>query len=282
MPESPKAGWAVPETGKPDDLVIRAEGLRKVYGSGAWAVEALADVSLEVRRGEFVSIMGASGSGKSTLLHVLGCLHRPTAGVYELDGTHVEGLPDAELSRLRNRKTGIVFQQFNLLGHEIALDNVALPLIYAGVGRADRDRRAMEMLKRLGLDDRATHRPSELSGGQQQRAAIARALINNPAIVLADEPTGNLDSDSGMEIMAIFQKLHSAGRTIIQVTHDREKAEYSERIVHFRDGRIEREEKLAEPRRAPEIELDMGDASPPGDTDGAVEEDEEIEEAEAV
>jgi len=272
----------MPETKEPDGLVIRAEGLRKVYGSGDWAVEALAGVSLEVRRGEFVSIMGASGSGKSTLLHVLGCLHRPTGGVYELDGIHVEGLADAELSRLRNRKIGVVFQQFNLLGHDIALDNVALPLVYAGVGRADRDRRAMEMLKRLGLGDRATHRPSELSGGQQQRAAIARALVNNPAIVLADEPTGNLDSDSGMEIMAIFQKLHSAGRTIIQVTHDREKAEYSERIIHVRDGRIEREEEVAEPRRAPEIELDMGDAGPPGDTDRAVEEDEEIEEAEAL
>jgi len=272
----------MPETGNADGLVIRAEGLRKVYGSGDWAVEALADVSLEVRRGEFVSIMGASGSGKSTLLHVLGCLHRPTAGVYELDGIHVEGLADAELSRLRNRKIGVVFQQFNLLGHEIALDNVALPLVYAGVGRADRERRAMEMLKRLGLGDRATHRPSELSGGQQQRAAIARALVNNPAIVLADEPTGNLDSDSGMEIMAIFQKLHSAGRTIIQVTHDREKAEYSERIIHVRDGRIEREEEVEEPRRAPEIDLDMGDAGPPGDIDRAADETEEIEEAEAV
>jgi len=269
----------VSEGGNFDGPVIRAERLRKVYGSGDWAVEALADASLEVRRGEFVSIMGASGSGKSTLLHVLGCLHQPTGGVYQFEGVHVEGLDDAELSRLRNRKIGVVFQQFNLLGHETALDNVALPLVYAGVARADRERRAMEMLERLGLADRATHRPSELSGGQQQRAAIARALVNNPAIVLADEPTGNLDSDSGMEIMAIFQRLHSAGRTIIQVTHDREKAEYSERIIHVRDGRIEREEKVDEPRRAPEIDLDVDDAEASGGPEGAAE---QIEEAEAV
>ncbi len=268
-----------------DGLVIRAEGLRKVYGSGDWAVEALADISLEVRKGEFVSIMGASGSGKSTLLHLLGCLHRPTGGVYELDGIHIEGLDDAKLSRIRNRKIGIVFQQFNLLGHENALDNVALPLVYAEVSRADRDRRAMEMLDRLGLADRATHRPSELSGGQQQRAAIARALVNNPAIVLADEPTGNLDSDSGMEIMSIFQKLHSAGRTVIQVTHDREKAEYSDRIIHVRDGRVEREEIVENPRQAPETDLAIGDAGPqaePDGIDGADGADEIIEEAEAV
>jgi putative ABC transport system ATP-binding protein len=269
----------VPEAGAADGVVIRAVDLRKVYGEGDWAVEALANVSLEVRRGEFVSIMGASGSGKSTLLHVIGCLHRPTGGVYELDGVHVEGLGDAELSRLRNRKIGVVFQQFNLLAHEVALENVALPLVYAGVGRADRERRAMEMLERLGLADRATHRPSELSGGQQQRAAIARALVNNPAIVLADEPTGNLDSDSGLEIMAIFQKLHSVGRTVIQVTHDREKAEYSERIIHVRDGRVEREEAVEDRRQAPEIDLDIGDAGPPDVSDKT---DETVEEAEAV
>ncbi len=269
----------MPETGAAGGVVIRAEDLRKVYGSGDSAVEALAGVSLEVRRGEFVSIMGASGSGKSTLLHVLGCLHRPTGGVYELDGVHVEGLDDTELSRLRNRKIGVVFQQFNLLGHEIALENVALPLVYAGVGRADRERRAMVMLERLGLGDRATHRPSELSGGQQQRAAIARALVNNPAIVLADEPTGNLDSDSGMEIMAIFQKLHRAGRTVIQVTHDREKAEYSERIIIVRDGRVEREEMVKDKRQAPEIDLDIGEADANGGTSVA---DEVVEEAEAV
>ncbi|MHC4250836.1 MAG: ABC transporter ATP-binding protein, partial [Planctomycetota bacterium] len=181
-----------------------------------------------------------------------------------------------------NRKIGVVFQQFNLLAHEIALENVALPLVYAGVGRADRERRAMVMLERLGLADRATHRPSELSGGQQQRAAIARALVNNPAIVLADEPTGNLDSDSGLEIMAIFQKLHSAGRTVIQVTHDREKAEYSDRIIHIRDGRVEREEKVEDRRRAPEIDLDVGDGGPSGKPDESREADEAIEEAEAV
>ncbi len=272
----------MPEAKGRDGLVIVARGLRMVYGSGDWAVEALADVSLEVRRGEFVSIMGASGSGKSTLLHVLGCLHRPTGGVYELDGIRVEGLGDAELSHFRNRKIGVVFQQFNLLAHEIALENVALPLVYAGVGRADRERRAMEMLESLGLADRATHRPSELSGGQQQRAAIARALVNNPAIVLADEPTGNLDSDSGMEIMAIFQKLHRAGRTVIQVTHDREKAEYSNRIIVIRDGRVEREETVESPRCAPEIDIKVGDAGPAQRGDRSDAADEAVEEAEAL
>ncbi len=238
------------EASPSDGVVIRTEALSKVYGEGDSAVVALADASLEIRRGEFVSIMGASGSGKSTLLHVLGCLHQPTSGTYELDGVRVESLADQELSRLRNRKIGVVFQQFNLLAQEDTLGNVALPLVYSGVGRLDRERRAREMLVRLGLADRATHRPWELSGGEQQRAAIARALVNGPAIVLADEPTGNLDSASGADVMAIFKKLHRSGRTIIQVTHDREKAEYSGRIVHIRDGRIEREEIVTSPREA--------------------------------
>ncbi len=237
--------------------VIRAERLRKVYGEGETAVVALADVSFEVGRGEFVSIMGASGSGKSTLLHVIGCLHRPTSGTCEIDGVGVEDLSDRELSRLRNTRIGVVFQQYNLLPTVDIVANVVLPLVYAGVDRRTRENRATEVLCRLGLGDRLTHRPSQLSGGQEQRVAIARALVNNPAVVLADEPTGNLDSESGNEIMAVFQKLNRAGRTIIQVTHDREMAEYSRRIIHLRDGRIERHEKIRRPREAPEVAPDI-------------------------
>ncbi len=251
------------DSGGVDEFVIRAEKLRKVYGEGDSKVVALADVSIEVRHGEFVSIMGASGSGKSTLLHVLGCLHRPTSGAYELDGERVESLSDVELSRLRNRKIGVVFQQFNLLPHESILENVALPLVYAGVGRADRLRRAREVLTRLRLADRLTHRPSEVSGGQQQRVAIARAIANSPTMVLADEPTGNLDSDSGLEIMGVFQELNRTGRTVIQVTHDREKAEYAGRIVHLRDGRVEREEIIESPRQAPPVGIDLREENGP-------------------
>jgi len=235
--------------------VIRARELRKVYGSGPAAVEALRAVSLEVHEGEFVSVMGASGSGKSTLLHVLGCLHASSGGHYELDGTSVDGLDDVELSRLRNKKIGVVFQQYNLLPHEDIVANVALPLVYSGVGRVDRERRAAGILCDLGLEDRLAHRPAELSGGQGQRVAIARALVNDPAIILADEPTGNLDYVTGNEIMAVFQKLNRMGRTIIPVTHDREKADYSSRIIHLKDGLVDSEEKLQSPREAPDIDM---------------------------
>jgi putative ABC transport system ATP-binding protein len=261
----------VGETAKTDTTsapIIRARGLRKVYGEGEAAVVALADVSFDVAAGEFISIMGASGSGKSTLLHVLGCLHQATNGAYELEGTRVEGLSDAELSRLRNMKIGVVFQQYNLLVNEDIVSNVALPLVYANVARHRRESLAVDILRRLGLGDRLGHRPTELSGGQEQRVAIARALVNNPAIILADEPTGNLDSESGRDIMAVFQGLNRARRTIIQVTHDREKAEYSSRVIHISDGKVDRIERIESPREAPQIDLDLEDMEGSGTARG--------------
>ena len=250
---------ATGDSGRPP--IIHTRNLRKVYGEGQAAVVALADVSFDVAEGEFISIMGVSGSGKSTLLHVLGCLHQATSGIYELEGTRVfpvrGGPSDHELSELRNMKIGIVFQQYNLLPNADIVANVVLPLVYANVPRRTRERRAVDILARLGLGDRLAHKPTELSGGQEQRVAIARALVNNPAIILADEPTGNLDSESGRQIMAIFQKLNRARRTIIQVTHDRENAEYSNRIVHIIDGRIDRIETVDRPREAPDVELDL-------------------------
>jgi putative ABC transport system ATP-binding protein len=225
--------------------LIEIRDLVKVYRHEAGEVRALQGVSFTVRRGEFVSIMGQSGSGKSTLLHVVGCLHQPTAGDYFLDGVNVGRLQDGALSRLRNEKIGFVFQRFNLLPHEDLLENVALPLVYAGAPRHERLKRARAMLDLLGLGDRRHHSPAELSGGQIQRAAVARALVTEPAVILADEPTGNLDSHTGAELMKLFQQLHRQGRTLIQVTHDREKAEYSQRIVHLKDGSVEREELLA-------------------------------------
>jgi putative ABC transport system ATP-binding protein len=216
--------------------------LVKVYPHEAGEVPALRGVTFEVRRGEFLSIMGQSGSGKSTLLHVLGALHQATAGEYWLEGVEVSGMNDRELSGLRNTKIGFVFQNFNLLAHEDVLENVALPLVYAGLPRKERLRRARQALERLGLGDRLRHTPSQLSGGQSQRVAVARALVTEPAVLLADEPTGNLDSKTGDEMMAIFGELHRQGGTIIQVTHDRDKAAYSQRILHLKDGLIERQE----------------------------------------
>ncbi len=259
------------EAGGPPPI-IRTRNLRKVYGEGETAVVAVADVSFEVAEGEFISIMGASGSGKSTLLHVLGCLHQATSGLYELEGTRIfggsGGLSDRELSHLRNAKVGIVFQQYNLLPNEDIVSNVALPLVYANVPRHGRESRAVDILCRLGLGDRLGHKPTELSGGQAQRVAIARALVNNPAIILADEPTGNLDSVSGSEIMAVFQGLNRAGRTIIQVTHDREKAEYSTRIIHVTDGRIDHIEEIGSPREASVVDLDLEGIDNAGTTRG--------------
>lgn len=230
--------------------VIKAEKLVKTYPHEAGEVMALRGVDFEIHEGEFVSIMGQSGSGKSTLLHVIGCLHKPTSGTYLLDGVDVGTLNDVELSRLRNAKIGFVFQKFNLLSHESILDNVALPLVYAGVPHRERVEPARRILERLGLGDRLRHAPSELSGGQSQRVAIARALVSEPSVILADEPTGNLDSRTGEEIMGLFTELHREGRTIVQVTHDREKALFSQRILHIKDGLIDREETLKNGREA--------------------------------
>jgi len=237
-----------PRTVPDNDIIIESRDLEKTYGRGDASVEALRDVTLDVRRGEFISIMGPSGSGKSTLLHVLGCLHKPTGGRYVLDGIEVEDLTDSELSEIRSRKLGFVFQKFNLLTNEDIVHNVALPLVYAGVDLATRSRLATEVLERLGLGHRLTHLPTELSGGEDQRVAIARALVNRPAVIFADEPTGNLDSETGTQIMGVFAELNAEGRTIVQVTHDRDMAEYATRIIHIQDGRILDEETVANPK----------------------------------
>ena len=217
---------------------LRCQDVHKDYIVGTETVRALDGVSVTIDRGEFVSVMGPSGSGKSTFMNLIGCLDRPNSGSIELDGEHVSDLTSEDLAGVRNRKIGFVFQQFNLLGRTTALDNVALPLLYGGVDRAERTRRAGEALSRVGLDDRAQHLPSQLSGGQQQRVAIARALVNSPDMLLADEPTGALDTSTGTEIMNLFQTLNGAGLTVIVVTHEAEVADYARRVLRFRDGII--------------------------------------------
>jgi putative ABC transport system ATP-binding protein len=218
--------------------IVDLDHVWRVYRTGKLEVPALVDASLRVVPGEFVAIVGPSGSGKSTLMHVVGCLDRPTAGVYRIAGTPVGQLGDDDLAQLRSRTIGFVFQSFNLLPRTTALENVATPLLYQGLGRRERHARAQAVLERLGLGDRLTHEPSELSGGEQQRVAIARALVTEPALILADEPTGNLDSQSGADVLAILRVLHAAGRTILLITHDRTVAAAAERQVHIADGRL--------------------------------------------
>ncbi len=230
--------------------LIRLHGIKKIYATGEIEVAALRGVDLEVGAGEFVSIMGPSGSGKSTMMNILGCLDTPSEGEYMLDGVNVARATGNELAVIRNRKIGFVFQGFNLLPRTTALENVELPLLYAGVGGKERKERALEALKAVGLGERVHHKPKELSGGQQQRVAIARALVTKPAIILADEPTGNLDTHSSEDVMAIFQDLHASGNTILIVTHEPDIAEYTRRIVRFRDGEIVGDEQVANPRRA--------------------------------
>ncbi len=222
--------------------VIRLENVHKTYDLGEIQVQALRGISITVREGEFVAVMGPSGSGKSTVMNILGCLDRPTRGHYYLDGVDVSGMTKTELARIRNRKLGFVFQQFNLLSRTSALENVELPTVYAGLNPEERTKRAMESLTRVGLADRAGHHPSQLSGGQQQRVAIARALVNRPAILLADEPTGNLDSRTSVEIMHILQTLNDEqGLTIVLVTHEQDIAQYAKRTLEFRDGKLRRD-----------------------------------------
>ncbi|MEL6865530.1 MAG: ABC transporter ATP-binding protein, partial [Bacteroidota bacterium] len=213
--------------------------LKKVYIMGQEKVHALQSISLEINKNEYVALMGPSGSGKSTLMNLLGCLDTPTSGDYFLNGTNVSTLDDDELAEIRNKEIGFVFQTFNLLPRLSALDNVALPLVYAGKSKSERTEKARRALDAVGLGDRFHHKPNELSGGQRQRVAIARALVNDPAIILADEPTGNLDTKTSIEIMGIFEKLHQAGNTIIVVTHEPDIAEHTHRIIRLRDGLVE-------------------------------------------
>jgi putative ABC transport system ATP-binding protein len=234
----------------------RLTGIRKTYykPDGSVLVDALRGLDLLIPRGEYIAIMGASGSGKSTLMNLLGCLDRPTAGVYELDGARVESLDDDELSRVRGQKIGFVFQAFNLISELSIAENVEIPLLYRGISASDRRERAAESLKIVGLDNRMSHRPRELSGGQQQRAAIARALVGKPAILMADEPTGNLDSQTGRAILETFEELHAKGLTLIMVTHDDKIADRCQRVVRLADGALESDRDGGARRRARESE----------------------------
>jgi len=232
--------------------IINIEHIAKIYQVGSEEVHALSDVSLKIDKNEYVAIMGPSGSGKSTLMNMLGCLDTPTSGKYDFKGVSVSDMTDNQLAAIRNREIGFVFQTFNLLARSDALHNVELPLIYAGVSTHERKERAKEALIDVGLRDRMHHKPNELSGGQRQRVAIARALVTNPAIILADEPTGNLDSKTGEEIMAVLHEIHKKGNTIILVTHEEYIAEHAARIIRLRDGLIERDETVIN-RKAPVI-----------------------------
>ncbi len=225
--------------------LIETVELWKTYEMGPEQVHALRGVSIQIERGEYVAIMGPSGSGKSTLMNLIGCLDTPSKGTYLLNGKQVSTMNDDELARIRNEEIGFVFQTFNLLPRATALHNVELPLIYAGIGAKARLEQATEALNRVELSDRKTHRPNQLSGGQRQRVAIARALVNNPSILLADEPTGNLDSKTGVEIMGLFARLHEGGNTIVLVTHEADVAAYAHRAIHIRDGQVEKDVRRA-------------------------------------
>ncbi len=227
--------------------VILIEKLFKQYNLGKQVIPVLRGLDLSIQPNEYVALMGPSGSGKSTLMNIIGCLDTATSGKYILNGHDVNAIHDNELASIRNKEIGFVFQQFNLLPRLTALENVALPLVYAGITKKVREERAKEVLKKVNLDDRGQHRPNELSGGQCQRVAIARALINNPSIILADEPTGNLDSKTSLEIMEIFDKIHKAGNTVVLVTHEEDIAQYAKRIIRLRDGVIEFDQKTTKP-----------------------------------
>ncbi len=230
-------------------MLISTRDLKKSYDLGSVEVHALRGVSMEIRAGEYLAIMGPSGSGKSTLMHILGCLDSPSSGSYVLDGNEVAGLPSRELARVRNKQIGFVFQNFNLLPRIDLISNVSLPLVYHGsMSKADRTRKASEQLERLGLGHRLKHKPNELSGGERQRAAIARALVNEPSILLADEPTGNLDQKTGREIMSILDELHSGGRTVVLVTHDANVADHAHRTVLIEDGAVSEDRSNGGPR----------------------------------
>ena len=237
----------------PPEIVIQVEDIHKTYDLGETQVHALRGVTLEIRRGEFVAIMGASGSGKSTFMNIVGCLDKPTSGRYLLEGRDVSQLDKTQLARIRNRQIGFVFQGFNLLARTTALENTELPTLYSRIDKTERHRRALEALKMVGLEERINHFPSQLSGGQQQRVAIARALVNRPSILLADEPTGNLDSRTSVEVMEILQRLNDQGLTIVLVTHEHDIAQFSRRNIIFRDGKIRRDEPVSRPARAAEV-----------------------------
>lgn len=226
------------------EVLIKIRSIAKIYQVGTQEVHALRTVSLDIQKNEYVALMGPSGSGKSTLMNILGCLDTPTKGEYHLNGSDVSQMIDDDLAEVRNREIGFVFQTFNLLPRYTALENVALPLIYKGVGKSDRLERAQEVLEQVGLGDRVDHRPNELSGGQRQRVAVARALVNKPSIILADEPTGNLDTKTSHEIMALLDDIHAAGNTIILVTHEEDIAKRAKRIVRLRDGVIESDQSI--------------------------------------
>jgi putative ABC transport system ATP-binding protein len=244
-------------TASPDRPLIEIHDLRKRYQMGSEVVWALDGISLDVERGEYMAIMGPSGSGKSTLMNMLGCLDTPTSGQYFLNGQDVSRYTDDELAEIRNREIGFVFQTFNLLPRVDCMRNAELPLIYAGMSRSERRERAAEALRNVGLGDRLNHRPNELSGGQRQRVATARALVNRPSIILADEPTGNLDTETGDEIMMLFESLYRQGNTLLVVTHEEEIAQHARRIIRLRDGKLEQDTRVSSPV-LDDVDIDVG------------------------